>query len=77
MLHLIGDDNAAAEGDARNGTFDHIAFTCEDMPAFEQHLRNLNVPYRRVGPPGVPPRQLFLQDPAGNGVELNFMGAVR
>lgn len=54
-----------------HGTYDHVSFTCTDMPAMEAHLTKNNVPYTsRTLASGV--RQINLKDPAGNGVELNF-----
>jgi extradiol dioxygenase family protein len=54
-----------------NGTYDHVSFTCTDMPATEAHLTSHHVPYTtRVLMNGV--RQVNFKDPAGNGIELNF-----
>ncbi len=54
-----------------HGTFDHVSFTCTDMPGMEAHLTQHGVPYTtRILANGV--RQINLKDPAGNGVELNF-----
>ncbi len=54
-----------------HGTFDHVSFTCTDMPGMEAHLTRHSVPYTtRILANGV--RQINLKDPAGNGVELNF-----
>jgi len=54
-----------------HGTFDHVSFTCTDMPAMEAHLTNHGVLYTtRILANSI--RQINLKDPAGNGVELNF-----
>jgi catechol 2,3-dioxygenase-like lactoylglutathione lyase family enzyme len=54
-----------------HGPFDHVSFTCTDMPAMEAHLAANDVTYTtRTLANGV--RQINLKDPAGNGVELNF-----
>jgi catechol 2,3-dioxygenase-like lactoylglutathione lyase family enzyme len=54
-----------------HGTFDHVSFTCTDMPAMEANLQAHDIAYRtRILASGV--RQINLKDPAGNGVELNF-----
>ena len=53
------------------GTYDHVSFTCTDMPAMEAHLTTHHIPYStRTLASGI--RQINLKDPAGNGVELNF-----
>ncbi|MBX3605385.1 MAG: diguanylate cyclase [Piscinibacter sp.] len=72
VLHLVDDAAAPASGEGRRGTFDHVAFTCTDLNAFEERLGRLGVPWRRAAVPGRRQVQLFLKDPAGNGVELNF-----
>jgi catechol 2,3-dioxygenase-like lactoylglutathione lyase family enzyme len=54
-----------------HGTYDHVSFTCTDMPAMEANLTKHNVAFTtRILANGV--RQINLKDPAGNGVELNF-----
>ena len=57
------------------GTFDHVAFECVDLAAFEAHLRARGVDFRRGHVPVLDQWQLFFVDPAGNGVELNFAGS--
>ncbi|MDP8566527.1 VOC family protein [Methylophilus aquaticus] len=54
-----------------HGTYDHVSFTCTDMPAMEVQLQAHGMTYTtRILANGV--RQINLKDPAGNGVELNF-----
>jgi catechol-2,3-dioxygenase len=72
ILHLVDDATAPGPGSRGTGTFDHVAFTCQDMPAFEKHLDQCGVPYRRAVVPGRAQAQIFVTDPAGNGVEFNF-----
>lgn len=54
------------------GTIDHIAFACEDIEAFKAKLGNLDVPFGETGLASATVRQLFLRDPNGIVVELNF-----
>jgi len=72
LLHLTEAD--ADEHRAMNvvGTLDHIAFACSGRAAFEARLRERGVSYRVADNTQGGPRQLFLSDPAGNGIELNF-----
>lgn len=51
---------------------DHIAFACTDLPALEQRLRAHAVDYTVQRYPAVNLTQVFLHDPAGTGIELNF-----
>jgi catechol-2,3-dioxygenase len=72
ILHL---SEAAHDEDRSAGvatTFDHIAFTCTDRPEMEARLKRNNVTFRVGTVPALSITQLFLQDPAGNGVELSF-----
>lgn len=58
-----------------HNTFDHIALSCSDLSSMQAHLDGLGVPYRQSEVPLLGQIQLFLQDPAGNGIELNFSEA--
>ncbi|HUI98961.1 MAG TPA: VOC family protein [Usitatibacter sp.] len=72
ILHL----SEAAAGEEHpvpgSGTFDHVAFTCTGLSAMRARLDARGVPYRVAEVPLTKQRQVFLHDPAGNGVELNF-----
>lgn len=54
------------------GIFHHIAFACDGLQEFEIHLNKLGVQYRKAQVPQTKQIQLFLSDPVGNGIELNF-----
>jgi catechol-2,3-dioxygenase len=53
-------------------TFDHVAFTCTARPEMEARLKRNNIPFRTGQVPAMGITQLFLKDPAGNGIELSF-----
>jgi len=53
-------------------TFGHTAFACVDRRAVEARLSELGIDYRVARVPESGQVQLFLEDPAGNGVELSF-----
>lgn len=72
VLHLVEAPATEKRAPHVMGTFDHVAFNCEDLAAFEAHLHRCAVDYRKATIPGSAVCQLFLTDPAGNGVELNF-----
>lgn len=77
VLHLVElppGSLGAAPGAA--STFDHVAFSCSGLAETEARLQRLGVAYRRAYVPGTTQCQLFVQDPAGNGVEFNFDAAV-
>ena len=72
------DDGAAAElefdGLYGSGTIDHIAFSCEDIDGFRTRLGELGVPFGENLVVSAAVKQLFLRDPNGIVVELNFRG---
>lgn len=72
ILHL----SEAGPGEIRpaqpQGTFDHAAFRCTGRAQFEETLNLRGIPYRLATVPATQQVQIFLTDPAGNGVELNF-----
>lgn len=81
VVHLIGmgsQDDAAmdaylgARDGMGSGALDHVAFFADDWPAMRVRLRAPDIPYdeRRVPVAGF--RQVFVQDPCGVVIELNF-----
>jgi catechol 2,3-dioxygenase-like lactoylglutathione lyase family enzyme len=57
---------------ADTGRFDHIAFAAEDLPAVRARLQSRGVSFREQVVPRTGAAQIFLFDPDGVGVELNF-----
>ena len=51
---------------------DDAAFTCRGRREFAARLDRLSIAYQVARVPQTTIAQLFLTDPAGNGVELNF-----
>lgn len=72
VLHLsqAGPDESRVANVAN--TFDHVAFSCDDLPGTIARLRQFGVRYSSAEVPLTRQRQLFFDDPAGNGIELNF-----
>ena len=71
--YLGGDiDPEALDG---SGSFDHIAFRAGDAPALIERLKKNGVPYRERQVPSMDLYQLFLEDPNGITVELNYFGS--
>jgi len=71
VIHLI----TPKEGDSRSAqksSFDHVAFKTADYQGVLKKLKILNVSYEEKLIPGMSAHQIFLRDPAGNRVELNF-----
>ena len=84
LVHLIGvgandggglsaylGDKASATA-AGTGALDHIAFQAVDLPAMYTRLQTHGLPFRERRVPGLGLHQLFVQDPCGVTLELNY-----
>jgi catechol 2,3-dioxygenase-like lactoylglutathione lyase family enzyme len=87
MVHIIGIDPNNPEGlkeylgdrsieDMKNGTgtFDHIAFVGTDAKGMAKHFAAIKVPFRERNVPSLNLFQIFLDDPSGVVIELNYPG---
>ncbi len=63
---------AQREIQANTGPVDHIAFEADDFTAFRQRLEDLGIDYRHNSIAEMRIEQLFVQDPNGIVLELNF-----
>ena len=73
VLHLV----TPKEGDGRSpqkSSFDHVAFKTANYEGVLKKLKSLSIPFEEKPIPGMAAHQIFLRDPAGNRVELNFGG---
>jgi catechol 2,3-dioxygenase-like lactoylglutathione lyase family enzyme len=71
VVHLI----TPKQGDNRSlqkSSYDHVAFKTGDYIGVLQKLKSLHIPFEEKLIPGMAAHQIFLRDPAGNRVELNF-----
>jgi catechol 2,3-dioxygenase-like lactoylglutathione lyase family enzyme len=71
VVHLITPKN----GDGRSSqksSYDHVAFRAGNYRSVFKKLKTLNIPFEEKPIPGMSANQIFLRDPAGNRVELNF-----
>ena len=72
VLHLTEAATDEPRTAGATSTFDHIAFTCTDPDAMEARLRRHGIDHTVDDVPATSQKQIFLRDPAGNGIELNF-----
>lgn len=85
VVHIIGIDLNDPQGlkdylgdrdpeslKSGTGSFDHIAFEATDVNAMLAHLKKKNVPYRERMVPDLNLHQVFLDDPSGVVIELNY-----
>ncbi|MGU7842990.1 VOC family protein [Burkholderia sp. AW33-5] len=86
IVHIIGVDPANPDGLAAylgdkalpatgTGTVDHIAFLATGVEATWHTLRAENIPWRDRTVPSLGLHQVFIEDPSGVTIELNFAAA--
>ncbi|HEX2541612.1 MAG TPA: diguanylate cyclase [Caldimonas sp.] len=74
-VHLVEDETLDEPTATRGSTIDHVSFSCTGLRAFEALLKAKDIRFRRSDVPGTSLVQLLFDDPAGNGVELQFTDA--
>ena len=76
LVHLTacGADDPRAGGARGPSFFDHVAFSCNGLAGVLERLRRYSVPFELAEVTSLGQVQVFLRDPAGVGVELNFVG---
>lgn len=84
VVHIIGTDRAEQGGldgylgerDETKlrgtGTIDHVAFFAEGLATMVEHLRTSGVEFRQRTVPSIGLHQVFLDDPNGCVIELNY-----
>lgn len=84
VVHIIGQDKTAPAGldnylgerdEATlhgSGAVDHIAFFADGMAAMQAHLEAHKIAYRHRVVPAIGLQQIFLTDPCGVVIELNY-----
>jgi catechol 2,3-dioxygenase-like lactoylglutathione lyase family enzyme len=87
VVHIIGVDSGGAENlksylDDRadkastdTGALDHIAFRAEGLKELRDRCVKLGVPFRERSVPRSKIHQVFLKDPDGVTIELNYPGS--
>ena len=71
LIHLIEDNHRIEKG--RN-SFDHIALRCTGLNQIIQKLEKNEVKFARFDAEREKQVLIFVEDPAGISVELNFFG---
>ena len=87
VIHLIGADTndpsglqqyvggeTEAEALRGSGAFDHIAFRANDPGILIDRLKQANYRYRERQVPNMDLFQIFVEDPNGVTIELNYWG---
>lgn len=72
LLDYLGDKAVETAG---TGTLDHVAFTASDLDGLRGRLGRHSVSFRERTVPDLNLHQVFLEDPNGVTIELNFPAA--
>jgi catechol 2,3-dioxygenase-like lactoylglutathione lyase family enzyme len=73
MVHVIGvEPAAAARSDDGTGRLDHVAFMGSDIAAMRERFRASGTAFQERLVPTLNLEQIFVRDPNGIKVELNF-----
>ena len=71
--HYLGErDETKLRG---TGTIDHVAFFADGLAQMLEHLQRNGVAFRQRTVPNIGLHQLFLEDPNGCTIELNYPAA--
>ncbi|MGI9286806.1 MAG: VOC family protein [Pseudomonadales bacterium] len=70
IVHLVEDDNRENN---KAGYFDHIALRCDGLQETIEKLESMGLEYGQLEITAVGQTQIFVTDPAGTSVELNFL----
>ena len=69
IIHLVGERERPA---ATTGPFDHYAFQAADLAGVIARLKAAGIAYELFTIPGLGRKQVFVEDPDGVKIELNF-----
>ncbi|WP_430418770.1 VOC family protein [Phenylobacterium sp.] len=72
VVHLVQVDKPAA--DSAGSALDHFAFDIADYDDALARVEASGLPFRATATPGTSVRQIFVRDPNGVTIELNWKG---
>ncbi|MDM7942566.1 MAG: VOC family protein [Hydrogenophaga sp.] len=84
VVHIIGVDTNDSSGLAEylgeraeealsgSGVLDHVAFSATDLQEMYRRLKAAGLPFRERTVPSLGLHQVFVEDPSGITIELNF-----
>ena len=69
VVHLV---ELSADKAESNAALDHFAFNIDDYDGALARMKDLGIACREVDVPGSAIRQIFIRDPNGVNIELNY-----
>ena len=69
ILHIVSETGRSDQG---SGAIDHIAINCSDIRGTLDQIKKDNMPFEVRKVPARPLQQVFVHDPDGVMIELNF-----
>lgn len=72
VLHIYDGKEAGRDVPHGAGALDHVAFEAEDYDAMEAQIADTGVDFKTNVVEGAGLRQIFVEDPSGITIELNF-----
>jgi glyoxylase I family protein len=74
VVHLsLADENEDLIAEVQTA-LNHVAFACRGRLEFETKLTESGTSFQTAEVPATNVSQIFIKDPAGNGIELSFAG---
>jgi catechol 2,3-dioxygenase-like lactoylglutathione lyase family enzyme len=75
LIAYLGDKAGAGTGAEGTGTIDHVAFFASDLDGMLKRLKERGFEFRERAIPTMSLHQVFLEDPNGVTIELNYSTA--
>jgi len=73
VVHLVQVDTAAESSDG--SSLDHFAFDIDDYDEALRRVESTGLRFRATSTPGTSVKQIFVRDPNGVTIELNWKGS--